>query len=265
MVKTGTPARSRSPDDRCYGGDDGVVATHPDSLRAPRDERTDGFVDGARIIDIGFEQRQIHLLRSLARLNHERERVRLGGIPCDPDARERGQHPARELERPIDGRKDPLSHEMRGMLARLGAVEADTRRKRIGHQRKHVAHLAVTIVVRHGLHRRCAGRDHEVVGAAGDLAGDRNAGRHVALRVEPVDHHALAGTEPPFRQGVHRAADPLVEDDAVCVLENRDTEHGRLRSHTAATVGEQQNRRGQRDQSEAESETPDYVQHVSDN
>jgi hypothetical protein len=53
--------------------------------RAARATRSKGLADSGRIVRGRLEQREVHLFRHLACPGHERQRVRLGGIPHDTD------------------------------------------------------------------------------------------------------------------------------------------------------------------------------------
>src|SRR5260221_11943309 len=101
------------------------------------------------------------------------------------------------------------------MLEWIGAIEADAGDKWIGDQCEDVFDLAVAIVVRDSLHRWRAGCDHEVVVTRGDLTGDRNARRHVSLRVEMRDADPIPIPEPSLRQTIEGSADPFIEDRGV--------------------------------------------------
>ena len=73
-------------------------------------------------------------LRDGAAALDERQRVRLGGVPRDADARERGQHLARVLEGRVDRRERALAHHVRRVIERLRTIEADAGGERIGDQ-----------------------------------------------------------------------------------------------------------------------------------
>ncbi len=176
---------------------------------------------------------------------------------------ERGQHLARDLKGPFNRREDTLSDEVGRMFERIRAVEADARHERIGHDREDVPDLAFAIVVRHRLHRRRARRDHEIVLAARDLTGDGDAGRHVALRVEPIDRQRARRLDSPrsaSASSVPRTPSSRITLLACCSTATR-SDRRRGRTRTSLEVGEEEGRRQQPDQAEAGPETLGEVQH----
>ena len=117
--------------------------------------------------------------------------------------------------------------------------------------------LAFPVVVRHRLHRRRAGRDHQVEVAGRDLARDRDAGGHVALCVEALNGQILAVTESPFAEARQQSFDPFIEHRCVGVLHDGDAGNFAGTTRSASQVREEQGCRRKDDQQDAEEKTFD--------
>ncbi len=183
--------------------------------------------------------------------DREGGRVGLGRIPRDAHPLQAGERSAREIEGVADRQERALADHVRRVLHRIAAIEPDAGAEGIGDEAEDVPGPAVAIRVRHRLHRRRAGREHQVELAGGDLSRDGVAGRQVALRVVGREPDRRAVAEAALGEAVDHAAHALVQDGRRGVLHDRDAEHMCAGCGPLAAIGEQQDRRGDDDQRDA--------------
>ena len=151
---------------------------------------------------------------------------------------------------------------MGGMLRGVTPIEADSGRKGIGDEEEQMTDFAFAVVIRDCLHRWCAGSDHEIEVAGGDLPCNGGAGRHVPLGVEALDREVVAVVESSLRQRIEKAFDSFVEDGRAGVLNQRDPRHASRRLAPSFEIGDQQHGRRERDQQDPEGEPPQGVEQV---
>jgi hypothetical protein len=152
------------------------------------------------------------------------------------------------------------------MLQRPRRIEADARPERIGDQAEHVPCPPGAVRVGDGLHRRGARREHEIELAGRDLSRDGVAGGQVALRIVGAEADAIALAEPFLREARDHPRDARVEHRGGRVLDDGHAAHpggGRIRG-AAVAIREEQRRRREPNQREAEREALDGVPDLHD-